>query len=409
MVKVSFIVPIFNGEDHLGWCLNSVVSQTFRDIEILLINDGSTDNSLEICNNYAQIDDRIKVFDTENRGISCARNLGLDHAVGEYIQFLDCDDVIDSQMTEMLLSAIETYEKDLVICGTHMVEIKDEKIVHQEVWGCGYLGNECVYDRKLFLKRLPSMLCETVLMEGNCNCLYRKEIFDKYAIKFPEAMNYGEDFYMNLNYYHKSNGAVFLNKIYYYYICQNKNSASKKYIPNLFENQMRQLTLLYNVLASENLIDQQNIKYFNTYLIAQILKCFYILKDSCCPLGIKEKKAVIAKIVNHEWVRNGFSNPQYIIENHQIFVPYVMNADVAGILACIYDPAPNDQMVTVAAQRSLLNKCFAGVFLFAGKLMKWNPRYVKMSNNIASYIEINGVINTIAHINYKLRHRKKNP
>lgn len=114
---ISVIVPVYNVEPYLRKCLDSIVGQTFRDLEILVIDDGSTDGSGKICDEYAEKDERVRVFHTENRGLSAARNLGLDNASGEWIGFVDSDDWIESDMYEVLLDkALET-GADVVECG----------------------------------------------------------------------------------------------------------------------------------------------------------------------------------------------------------------------------------------------------------------------------------------------------
>ena len=112
---ISIVVPIYNSEKWLEKCVKSLINQTYQDIEILLINDGSKDRSLEICNEYAKKDNRIVVIDKENEGVSATRNLGIKKAQGEFIQFVDSDDYADVQMCEKLLNAIENV--DLVVCG----------------------------------------------------------------------------------------------------------------------------------------------------------------------------------------------------------------------------------------------------------------------------------------------------
>lgn len=99
---ISVIVPMYNVELYLRKCLDSIVNQTYKNIEILIIDDGSTDNSGMICDEYAQKDDRIKVFHTENQGLSSARNLGLDEATGDWVGFVDSDDWIDDDMYDVL-------------------------------------------------------------------------------------------------------------------------------------------------------------------------------------------------------------------------------------------------------------------------------------------------------------------
>ena len=113
---ISVIIPVYNVEPYLRKCLDSVVNQTYRNLEILVIDDGSTDGSGAICDEYAS-DRRMRIFHTENRGLSCARNLGLDEAKGEWIGFVDSDDWIEPDMYEALLKKAEETGADIVECG----------------------------------------------------------------------------------------------------------------------------------------------------------------------------------------------------------------------------------------------------------------------------------------------------
>ena len=115
---ISVIVPVYNVEPYLEKCLDSIIGQTYKDLDILVIDDGSTDHSDEICDKYAEKDKRIKVFHTENRGLSAARNLGLENAKGEYIGLVDSDDWIEQDMFEALLSKIEETAADVAECGS---------------------------------------------------------------------------------------------------------------------------------------------------------------------------------------------------------------------------------------------------------------------------------------------------
>lgn len=117
---ISVIVPVYNVEQYLQRCLDSIVGQACADLEILLIDDGSTDGSGQICDEYAAKDDRIRVFHTENGGVSAARNLGLDEAKGEWIGFVDSDDWIEADMYECLLKRAEETGADVVECGIYL-------------------------------------------------------------------------------------------------------------------------------------------------------------------------------------------------------------------------------------------------------------------------------------------------
>ena len=114
---VSIIVPVYNAAKYLPECLESILRQTFTDIEVLLVNDGSKDNSLAICNKYAAKDARIRVIDIPNGGVSNARNTGLSYATGTYIQFADSDDILCADMTQTLVCEMECERADLAAQG----------------------------------------------------------------------------------------------------------------------------------------------------------------------------------------------------------------------------------------------------------------------------------------------------
>ena len=114
---ISIIVPVYNAEDSVESCIDSILNQSYTDIELILVDDGSKDNSLKICNERAKNDIRITVIHQENGGVSTARNNGLMAARGEYIQFVDSDDTIEQNMTETLWSMMEKEKADLAVCG----------------------------------------------------------------------------------------------------------------------------------------------------------------------------------------------------------------------------------------------------------------------------------------------------
>ena len=125
---VSIVIPVYNVENYLIQCLDSVVSQTYEFLEIILVNDGSTDRSGEICNKYAENDKRIKVFHLDNSGSAEARNKGLDIATGKYVMFLDSDDYLEKDGIEKLLVLAETKALDMV-CGRYKIVDEFGKIL----------------------------------------------------------------------------------------------------------------------------------------------------------------------------------------------------------------------------------------------------------------------------------------
>ena len=176
-MAISVIIPVYNTESYLRKCLDSIVNQTYRDLEIIIIDDGSTDGSGEICDEYRITDSRIRVLHTENHGLSCARNRGLDEAKCEWIGFVDSDDWIEPDMYEVLLnSAVET-GADIVECGV-ILEYSNKA----EIWK---------REKRLMMRAdaFKALLCEE-LSDAVWNKLYKSDCFKD--IRFPVKRVYEE-------------------------------------------------------------------------------------------------------------------------------------------------------------------------------------------------------------------------
>lgn len=178
--KISIIVPVYNVELYLNDCINSILKQTYKNFEVLLINDGSTDSSSKICNELASIDNRIRVFHKENQGVSSARNLGLKEAKGEWICFVDSDDWIDHNTLENILPK-ENNDIDFVQFGFKQVN-EQKKIIMQSK-----LPNvDLKIDKHTYLST-------NLYHSAICGYLIKLNLIRKYNIIFPDKIKYGED------------------------------------------------------------------------------------------------------------------------------------------------------------------------------------------------------------------------
>lgn len=213
MPKISVIVPVYNSEKYLHRCIDSILSQTFTDFEVLLIDDGSTDSSGEICDEYAAKDSRVRVFHKENGGVSSARNMGLDNAYGEYSIHVDSDDWIEPNMLQDLYQKAYDTQADMVICDFYE-EYNDSKTIRH------------------VNQRPSSNDSQTVLYElfqhlhgSCCNKLIKRSCYNKYNIKFPNDLNMGEDLYVMVNLLKHPIKVAYLQKAYYHYV-KNVNENS---------------------------------------------------------------------------------------------------------------------------------------------------------------------------------------
>ena len=220
MPTVSFIVPVYNVETYLPKCIESILDQTFNDIEIILIDDGSTDNSGNICDKYQIQDSRIQVIHQNNQGISHTRNIGIEQAKGKYISFIDSDDFVSNNYTEILLKAINRdTEIDISFCEYYIVK-DDLSVVHT------MNSSDMIYDNETGIY----LLCQDKEIKNYVwGKLFKKELFA--SIRFPEDRNMCEDmailykvFYLARKIYHIQTPA-------YYYQVRTDSSINSGWSP----------------------------------------------------------------------------------------------------------------------------------------------------------------------------------
>lgn len=205
MPKISIIVPVYNVETYIRKCIDSLLSQTFPDFEILLIDDGSPDNSGRICDDYAAIDKRIKVFHKENGGVSSARQMGLEHAVGEYIIHADPDDWVDADMLECLYQEARIMNADIIVCDYNIVGLSG-KIKRVNV--------NLPKDNITCLKKILSGEIHSSL----CNKLVKRSLYIDNGISFIQGLNMREDLSVMYKLMYYANKIAYIPKAYYYYV-----------------------------------------------------------------------------------------------------------------------------------------------------------------------------------------------
>lgn len=217
MPKVSVIIPVYNVEKYLRECLDSVVNQTLQDIEIICINDGSTDNSLEILKEYAKRDERIDIIDSINKGVSTARNLGIDKSQGKYIIFVDSDDWLEPDCIAKAFDNITKTKADILCYGFNIID----NLQKQKCWHFEIIKNNCLKPEYNIQALKPFL---TYVWDK----IYRAEFIKKNQIYFPENISTAEDGIFNLFCLYKKPKYIFLPQLFYNYRTNNKNSATNQ-------------------------------------------------------------------------------------------------------------------------------------------------------------------------------------
>lgn len=192
---ISVIVPVYNCEKWIGRCLDSIIRQSYSDLEIIVINDGSDDGSYAIIKEYSKKDKRIKAYSNSNHGVGFTRNYGISHANGKYIAFVDSDDFLESDYFEKLIQPMSDTEIDMVISGYKIILEEDGK---QEEITVG-LNSDVANNLKGVL--FDEMFELIDYIDSPCLKLYRLSIINEFHIQFPTDIETGEDFAFNLEYY----------------------------------------------------------------------------------------------------------------------------------------------------------------------------------------------------------------
>lgn len=226
--EISIIVPVYNADAHLRDCIQSILSQTFPNFELILVNDGSKDNSASICEEAAQTDARIVYINKENGGSSSARNAGINIAKGRYIEFVDADDTIDSTYVENLYAGIKNENVDLCVGNLAFCKWEDGSMTKRLC-----TVHPGVFTLQEYLQHYPEYMQQAVV-GAPWNKLYKKQILDAYALRLDETLRNNEDTQFNYAYLLHCRKVYVSAAPYYNYINWGTPSASHGYIEGVF-------------------------------------------------------------------------------------------------------------------------------------------------------------------------------
>jgi glycosyltransferase involved in cell wall biosynthesis len=295
--KVSIVVPIYNVEKYLHSCIDSILNQTMRDVEVILVDDGSSDNCGRICDEYSLIDSRVKVIHKKNGGLSEARNFGIREAQGEYLLIVDSDDWCESNMVEELYDCMIKNKTDVVVCGYEINYTSNDFVLCKNFEGdTSFLGKDNIADA---IYKLDTLGMFNVVW----NKFYKTEIIKKNNLMFEKDGMPGEDLIFNCEYFKYIDSIGFISRSLYHYMRSEEVTLVSKYRENLYEQVQR-----FNV-ARKNLYDFYNMKtneYIKCYInkfIENIFACIPNLFRKDCNLTAQQKKDMIKRLMEDKQVR----------------------------------------------------------------------------------------------------------
>lgn len=293
--EVSVIVPVYNVEKYLHRCMNSILNQTLENIEIILVDDGSTDTSGSICDEYAKIDKRVKVIHKKNEGLGFARNSGIEIATGEYIGFIDSDDYIDLSMFEKLYYKANEFNVDYVRCEYKIVNnkgVSENKTIFP--LSEGYYEKSSVIE-KLVLPIFGKSEKDTKVNDlgvSVCKCIFKNQIIKTNKIKFYSEREYiSEDFLFTINYLMNSNSAYVINECLYNYV-MNQESLTHVYRSDRFNKEQIFFNKLVEVCKEYKLFSECKIR-LNRFILDRARSCIKLEFITNSDSYLKKRKNVL--------------------------------------------------------------------------------------------------------------------
>ena len=315
-MSLSIIVPVYNGGGYLEKCINNILQQNYNKFEIIIINDGSKDNTYEICERIKQLDGRIKVIHSPNMGVSEARNIGIANSNGKYLAFIDCDDHIEKDMYRSMISKLEEEDLDLVMCS-YISEYDNYSSKNIFPWDDKILNINHIKDELIprLISKIDKNGYEQDLIMGSIwRAVFKKEILDKNNILFNKEIKYSEDLVFLIQYLFKCKKIFTTNECYYFY---NKKtnlqlSTTQKYVPNLS----------YNL----NYVDNEILKIFkrenmelnkNWYL--RIITNDYIIMSNICHFTVDKSFTERVYEMKKEMSENNFIENINLLSKNELY------------------------------------------------------------------------------------------
>ena len=299
-IKVSVVMPVYNAEKYLAKSIESMLGQSLKEMELILVNDGSKDNSLAICEEYAKKDSRITVINKKNEGACIARNTGIARAKGKYIQLADADDYIDNNMLEEQYNLAEKTNAEVVMCGMKFdVHQKDGQVVISEAH-----YKDMVLSSQEEIKPIFMDLFDNLLFNYTHNKLYNAEFLKKNNLKFIDWLPLDQDTNFNIDVFKVLNKLTISSKAYYHYVKTFEETIVTRYCANKFKVRTFRYDRLKELLEAWGIYNNENKKKLASMYIHHVIECFEIYNHKKCDLNTKKKKQEIEKILNTKQVKD---------------------------------------------------------------------------------------------------------
>lgn len=294
---ISIIMPVYNKYNYLMKSINTIINQTYKDFELIIVDDGSSDGSEKLCDEFAQKDQRIKVIHIKNAGVSNARNVGLDNAKGKYLQFIDSDDYVDEDMLEKLYDKATQYDVDIVISGitkvNHDYEVLNETLPQ-------LIG---VKSKNEMLENFASEQRSTGIYGCVSNKFIKRDIVEKFKLRFDTKIKLAEDLDFYLKLYEHISSIYFYDTSFYYYIQNAANSSTSENFKHDYLTQINISLRQKDLLSENNMLNENNLKTINL-VITNFTLCYIYDEFSS---SYSRYKKILNHIYDNQKIQNSLT------------------------------------------------------------------------------------------------------
>lgn len=304
---ISIIIPVYNTGENLRTCIDSILNQTYKEFEILIINDGSTDNTKDICEEYNKQYSAITVLNQNNLGVSAARNKGIYNSKGTYLMFVDSDDWIEERSLEVIIKSLEEYNSDILMFGRINDYFKDGNLIKSSIIGI----NNTVHSKIDEINKIWIYLFNSCDFPSSCNKVFRAEIIKTNLIEYNVNSIVYEDFDFNLRVLNKcSNITIISENLYHYNLQSDVNPLSKRDKLNLVYDISEVVNSLNNFLNKINLSEKHMMEMYS-YIFNLYLYCLKKIAIDKKVFNLNDKMDVLKSIKldnNFKNIMNSYGN-----------------------------------------------------------------------------------------------------
>lgn len=320
---VSIIVPVYNLEDYIENCINSLLNQTYKNIEIICIDDGSKDNSASVIKKLMEIDKRIKYFYQENAGVSAARNKGLDNVQGEYVMFVDGDDYMHFQAVDMLVRCIEVKNCDMV--SAHQMYTTSLKQEMKEIvnYNCNDASHEDLFKE----------VNGNVIAKSSCAKLIRKDV--AFRTRFPVGITNGEDANYIIRLLATDIKTCIVDQTLYYYYSRENSCVKSEFTKSKFS-----ITLSFDDLCEY--LKNFDYKFLKAYCLQYLYQSILYNRTGSIGTSAQEYVLTESKRIGNKWLGDFIKNSDINIVIRIAFVMFFKSRHLYELVRMIQDPTMKD-------------------------------------------------------------------